>query len=447
MGIIKLTEKPIGSNPSTNTHFVVTQPETVDGITKESVRRLNRNQVIDDTLSTAGMAADAKAVGDEIGVLKVDLGDLSNLETEDKSNLVAAINEAAQSGGSGTGLTEDMKQALLTCFRNVAWKENDDGALIDALEESLYPPANLTRITAVYTQSGTVTNWNTLDDLRPDLLVTAYFDNGSSQIVSHYSLSGSLVAPSCVITATYGGKTSTFNVIVTNSNVPAGYTEYDYIEMVDVPTSGTAARYYTIITDAQMHSDYSFETQIGFGANIVSDFGTNPVFGTRNGQSGSLEFAMYVRSIDGLVVIDLDGNEKNQGLKISITPNTLSTYKYLPVGNSETYPDNNVIEINGIQYNTELSITNTEFKPWFGFFNYAASANGHPSSTTYYRGYIIGETTIKDSNDNLVYHFVPAKNSEDIYGFYETVNKKFYYNNYNDGALLEHYTGGHLEVS
>ena len=87
MGIIKLTEKPIGSNPSTNTHFVVTQPETVDGITKESVRRLNRAQVIDDTLSTAGMAADAKAVGDEIGVLKAKLnilylyGDESEIQT------------------------------------------------------------------------------------------------------------------------------------------------------------------------------------------------------------------------------------------------------------------------------------------------------------------------------------------------------------------------------
>lgn len=87
MGIIKLTEKPIGSNPSTNTHFVVTQPETVDGITKESVRRLKRNQVIDDTLSTAGMAADAKAVGDEIGVLKADLSDIENTYYDVSANL------------------------------------------------------------------------------------------------------------------------------------------------------------------------------------------------------------------------------------------------------------------------------------------------------------------------------------------------------------------------
>ena len=52
--------------------------------------------VTDATLSLSGVAADAKAVGDEIG-------DLSDLDTEDKSNLVAAINEAAQSGGGGGG--------------------------------------------------------------------------------------------------------------------------------------------------------------------------------------------------------------------------------------------------------------------------------------------------------------------------------------------------------
>lgn len=39
----------------------------------------------------------------ELTDVKADLGDLSELETEDKSSLVNAINEAAQSGGGGTG--------------------------------------------------------------------------------------------------------------------------------------------------------------------------------------------------------------------------------------------------------------------------------------------------------------------------------------------------------
>lgn len=39
------------------------------------------------------------ALGNELSQLKEDLGDLSDLETEDKSSIVAAINEAMESGG------------------------------------------------------------------------------------------------------------------------------------------------------------------------------------------------------------------------------------------------------------------------------------------------------------------------------------------------------------
>lgn len=72
--------------------------------------RLDRNQIpdatdqykgaviLDRTVTTQDKAADAKAVRDLIG-------DLSDLDTTDKTNLVGAINEAAQSGGGGGGST------------------------------------------------------------------------------------------------------------------------------------------------------------------------------------------------------------------------------------------------------------------------------------------------------------------------------------------------------
>lgn len=43
----------------------------------------------------------------DVGDLKSDLGDLDDLETTDKSSIVAAINEAAQSGGGGGSVTVD----------------------------------------------------------------------------------------------------------------------------------------------------------------------------------------------------------------------------------------------------------------------------------------------------------------------------------------------------
>ena len=61
--------------------------------------------VIDPTLSVSGEAADAKATGDAISSLQSAMGDLTDLTTEDKSTLVAAINEAALTGG---GVSEEL---------------------------------------------------------------------------------------------------------------------------------------------------------------------------------------------------------------------------------------------------------------------------------------------------------------------------------------------------
>lgn len=54
----------------------------------------------DTTLIVPGAPADAAETGRQIGLLKAYLGDLSDLETTDKSSIVAAINEAAQTGSS-----------------------------------------------------------------------------------------------------------------------------------------------------------------------------------------------------------------------------------------------------------------------------------------------------------------------------------------------------------
>jgi len=71
-------------------------------------------------------------------------------------------------------------------------------------------------ISAVYTQSGEVYPWDSLDDLKADLIVTATFSDSSTEIVpsEDYILSGTLVTGSSTVTASYGGKTATFDVTV-----------------------------------------------------------------------------------------------------------------------------------------------------------------------------------------------------------------------------------------
>lgn len=155
---------------------------------------------IDPTLSIQGAAADAKAAGDAVAELN---GRLEELEQ-----------------GSTGGLTADVKVALLACFNHVVWDDDDPTgqSYINALQTALYPPANLSRITAVYTQSGTVWSTDTLDSLKNDLVVTAYYDNSTSEVITNYTLSGTLSEGTRTITVSYGNKTATFNVVVTRAD-------------------------------------------------------------------------------------------------------------------------------------------------------------------------------------------------------------------------------------
>lgn len=101
--------------------------------------------LIDASLATAGKAADAKATGDAIANVngrlqqeQAKIGDLSQLQTENKTDVVSAINEAAQTG-SGSGLTPEISAAILNCFHHVAWTSADGLAYYTALRVLLFP--------------------------------------------------------------------------------------------------------------------------------------------------------------------------------------------------------------------------------------------------------------------------------------------------------------------
>lgn len=113
------------------------------------------------------------------------------------------------------GFNADTKSALLALLEKVAYVVDDGQELYDALEDALYPPLDVDYITAVYTQSGTVYNTDTLNSLKSDLVVTAHYSDGTSGVVTAYTLSGTLEAGTSTITVSYSGKTASFNVTVT----------------------------------------------------------------------------------------------------------------------------------------------------------------------------------------------------------------------------------------
>lgn len=115
------------------------------------------------------------------------------------------------------GFTDAQKNALLACFNNVAWKGTDGDDYYQDLYDALYPPATLSYITCAYTQSETVYNTDTLNSLKSDLVVTAHMNDGSTRTVTTYTLSGTLTVGTSTITVSYGGKTVTFTVTVTQA--------------------------------------------------------------------------------------------------------------------------------------------------------------------------------------------------------------------------------------
>ena len=73
----------------------------------------------------------------------------------------------------------------------------------------------ISSILAVYDQGDTIVYPTTsLDSLKSNLVVTANYSDDTSEIVTGYTLSGTLSVGTSIITVTYSGKTTTFNVTV-----------------------------------------------------------------------------------------------------------------------------------------------------------------------------------------------------------------------------------------
>lgn len=149
-----------------------------------------------------------------------DVGAIPN-PTEKSSGQVLTYNGyswVARTPSGGGGMTEAVKQALLDCFQHVAWIDDQGQTYYNALYNALYPPAELVSISAVFTQGDNVIyDTDTLDTLKQYLVVTAAYDDQTTQTVTDYTLSGTLAEGTSTITVSYGGKTTTFNVTVTHA--------------------------------------------------------------------------------------------------------------------------------------------------------------------------------------------------------------------------------------
>ena len=307
---------------------------------------------------------------------------------------------------------DDVKQALLQIASKVAYIDGDGQDYYDALESALYPDAELVSISAVYTQSGTVYDTDSLDSLKSDLVVTALYSDASTATVTAYTLSGTLTEGTSTITVTYSGETTTFNVTVTHSLVPSGYTLFNYVEASgqQVVASG--------ISETDLWGcgfEYKF---MPTGYTSQSAGGSGHIFSATNYYS---PFPQRNGSQENVFMVKRAGSEKNLSTDSSTgqpfgnwSLNEEYTIKAYMNGTSN-------IVLNDTYTQTLAGGSTSSSNNKYVFFAY-----GGNTGTARYRYWgRLYYFKIYNSSGTLIHHYVPVKNPSNVAGLYDVIAGNF----------------------
>ena len=304
----------------------------------------------------------------------------------------------------GGGMTEEAKQALLNLVSHIGLWDDDHGQdYIDALEAALYPPASLTRITAVYTQSDVVYEGSELNNLKADLIVTAVYSDSTSEVITAYTLTGTLEEGTSTITVSYGGKTTTFDVTVTGQLLPSGYRQIEYVgaDGGQIIATSIKPREYPIRIETRFHKTSQAGSE---QALVMCKNGNATLF--ELGYSGTANTMFAYSSASATITNPIvNGNVAD----IVAEFNSASPYKTLSItANGETVTaQNTTANATGILNNTPLNL-------------FAAGTNANGIYGRMYSCKIY-------SGSNLLGDFIPCySESEERAGMYDLVTETFY---------------------
>lgn len=314
------------------------------------------------------------------------------------------------------GFSDTAKQALLSCFQNVAWINQNGQSLYNALESALYN-AELISISAVFTQGNrTIFSNAELDSLKEYLVVTANYSDGNSQVLGKnaYGLTGQLTAGTSVVTVSYGGKTATFNVTVTAFVIPNGYTRYGYIQKKDTTTTNVPRDKFIILNSYTDLDELSIEIIVG----QRSSTGANPAFlGARMGSSAvGTSVAIYNDQTNGFRLY-------SRG-KIILRSDFITSKTKLEFINPATSPA--YWRINDGELNSET--WSTEEAPVVTcpimLFNNAPYADTTTAYTINPQAQL-GDLILRKADGECVGYYVPATYNG-VIGMYDVVSETFY---------------------
>lgn len=238
-------------------------------------------------------------------------------------------------------------------------------------------------------------------------VTSAVYSNGTITITS--------VTGDIVITAT----------AVAVGPLPSGYTQYDYLALnYSDGTAVTGNSRAIIFSDLSLSANYTYEFEV-YAEDVTTGTGSNTaqaILGARAGASGDKLFGVFYTPNATKIGYWLNGTDTATTIN-AFTKGSVNTIRILPVGASETYPNNVVIEVNGTEYNSGSTDHDVIYSSYMAFFKYAISASAVNSSTQYYYGVRIGRFTVKNGN-TVVYDFIPVNNGT-YYGYYERITEQF----------------------
>ena len=145
-------------------------------------------------------------------------------------------------------------------------------------------------ISAVYTQGNkTIYSDTSLDALKSNLVVTASYTDSTTETVTAYTLSGTLAIGTSTITVSYRGKTTTFDVVVSERNTSAAMVTDKlnvYIQAQDgcITSSGTGVAIKNLATNTDITDTTGTLTTDMYSNNVIHFEASNKliVSGTEN---------------------------------------------------------------------------------------------------------------------------------------------------------------------
>ena len=443
---------------------------TTAKLADSSVTPAKLNGVIDSTLATSGKAADAKATGDEIADLKQDLEGLSGVPTNVRQAMLTLFEASAY---AETGLTDEiaiveswatavtsltlsastlsvvqpstgtLTATVVPSTASVTWSSSDEtiatvnGGVVTGVSNgscvitasagdksatctvTVSGFAELVSISAVYTQSGTVYDTDSLDSLKSDLVVTATYSDSSTATVTTYTLSGTLTAGTSTITVSYGGKTDTFTVTVTHdsSTLPTGYTKYDYLySNANAQASGSYIPTITFTNPTTAKVKVVFQEESGNS----SSFGY--IFGQRQKNTGSTNNIGWGVNLETTNHLQLSNWSGTPGVQVNL-PTAYEKYEAtatwtaseLTLAKGNDTPSSNSQTTRAIG-GYPLCLFGIKHATSSGF----GTGNGYP-----FRGKIYYAEA--EENGTIVMQCYPCvRDSDSQVGMYDVINETFY---------------------